>query len=74
MMKTALSRSRGPIAQHKEYAETGKVPDDGNFGVASFNATQKVTQDRPTGWLQDGQRGVGKARGFHPEPDHGPKG
>lgn len=70
-MKTA-ARSRGPISQHKEYAETGKVPDEGNFDVAPFNATRRKTMDRPTGSLSEGRRAIGKARGYHPEPDHGP--
>lgn len=60
---------------HKRYAITGKVPDEGNFGVEPFDATHKA-QSEPAGGRKalrkDGQRAIGKARGFHPEPDHGP--
>lgn len=61
------------IKQHQRLARNGGDPQEsGNFGVENMHSYQRQTQAKPArGTLTESQRGITKARGYHPEPDHG---
>lgn len=69
----------GTVPQHEGYAITGKTDQGGpgspNFGVDLHN--HKNNQHKDPGvtrrGLSESQRAHPKPRGFHKEPDHGPK-
>ena len=64
------------IKQHQRLARKGGDPQEsGNFGFAAFDSYTRPNSEPKGGRksLKDGERGVGKTRGYHPEPDHGPR-
>ena len=61
------------IKQHQRLARNGGDPQEaGNFGAQGLTSYVGKAQPKPArGTLSEGQRGIGKAAGYHPEPDHG---
>ena len=59
------------IKQHQRLARNGGDPQEsGNFGAVALSSGK--AQPKPArGTLSESQRGIGKAAGYHPEPDHG---
>lgn len=70
------NRMDDQIKQHQRLARQGGDPQEsGNFGVKPFNDSHKPNSEPKGGKtreMKDGQRGIMKTRGYHPEPDHGP--
>ena len=75
-MEKMAKEGPGPIKQHQREARHGGDPQEHtNFGVQPHNHTHKPHSE-PKGGRKalkgDHERAIGKAHGYHPEPDHGP--
>lgn len=57
------------IPQHKMMAMGKGIMSDETFGTESPFKSAEMPEKGKT--LKDGERGISKPRGYHPQPDHG---
>ena len=75
-MEKMAKETAGPIKQHQRLARHGGDPQEHeNFGVEQFDHTHKPHSEPKggrKGHMKDHERAIGRHRGYHPQPDHGP--